>query len=289
MKINLSILNGLRTKWKDGGPLRDRVDNWIYRQWNTSDRKRLVRATIRRLWKQNLAHWMGVHDELLREALEDGLLGPEADQQALADLKSAFMVSLEKQLVRKLDQRTKWAFVGNPVFRRLLEDHDRTLFATLVATARVSISIALDRIPLLATIEDRIDEELEDLLADLSEEDVGIEPVVILGQRVILEPARPRHPLMEVRVTTPPVRASAPAEAEPKTVITVNPAPKDDPTAVPSSGAEAAGRMKAHSGGAERTRKKAAAQSKKDMEAAETMSNHSTHSIPAPSSVGADK
>jgi len=239
--------------------IRERIDTWVMNTWGNSPRRRMVRKTIRELWHSQLPHWLGVHAELLREAHAEGLDGEAAAQEALEDLQKAFMVALEGQLVRQLDQRVRWLFIGNPVWRALLEKHDGTLFATLVSAARVSANLVIEEVPMLDAAREQIDKELVELLTGLEDMVSGEAPEVIEQT-----PTRKvRSPL--IKPTAAPLAADwrhAPELVDESVEVLDDEDADEDadaPTVVteePGSAAEGVRRVRLHAGTADRAEAK---------------------------------
>ncbi len=278
MSDETKLIERLRDRWQSDDSVRAQVAAWIQQTWSTIAKRRLVRRTIRRLWNADLPHWTGVFRELYREALEDGLEPEEAAHEAIEDLRPIFLKAVEVQLVRRMDQRVRWAFIDNPAFRDLLEKHDGTLFATLVAAARVSIQITLSAVPLIEDRREAATEELATLVsAFLVEEPDEERPTP--SRKIPPRVERPMGTVVDVpAIEMPDLEIEDPEESTavvdfddgPDTVV--GPAPgQEEPEDLPSepSAVTAARRVAVGSRGARKRR-----------EAAQKASSLSGHALP---------
>lgn len=277
MSDETKFLERLRDRWQSDDSVRAQVAAWIKQTWSTIGKRRLVRRTIRRLWNSDLPHWTGVFRELYREALEDGLEPDEAAHEAIEDLRPIFLKAVEVQLVRRMDERVRWAFIDNPAFRDLLEKHDGTLFATLVAAARVSIQITLSSVPLIEDRREAATQELATLVSAFLMEESDDRPTP--SRKIPPRVERPAGPVVDVpAIEMPEVEvedldedaASVAFDDGPDTVV--GPAPgQDEPEDLPAepSAVTAARRVAVGSRGARKRR-----------EAAKKASALSGHALP---------
>jgi len=162
-------LGRLRDAWLaergDPGPVRRVVASWIEKICASLRYKRHVRKMIRALWSEHLPHWTAVYEDHLEERHEEGYAGQEAEDLALQDLKTEFFTTLEARLAQELDANIVWAFIANPAWRAILEEHDGRLFLKLVRGLRATLALLRPSVPQLTVAEDALAEAVQGLLA----------------------------------------------------------------------------------------------------------------------------